>query len=634
MSKPLEFIHSKSIIWMIVSVLAGCAAAIYAAYGRQPIEIRTVAVSIRYSFVTASLAVLLLTFLVFHIPGKWHIPAVFVIAGAVIGLTLGGLWASGQSEPYVVSGLIPYNDAATYMIDGNRLLDGERLSGMASKRPFSPGMLGAILAFTGRNLQHATAVFTVILAISCAFLLFEVNRGRGAVAAAVTFWIIVLFARRFTGTTMTEPLGLALGSLSLGLLIQGAFRKKFSTVLGGIFILSVSMNIRAGAFFVLPLLAAWVGFVFRDDRKFAWTKAGLALASIALAFILNSLLLRLIGVSESMLFGNFSESLYGLAAGGERWAEVYNRYPDLRLMNQSDKYTEIYRLSFELIKANPMDLVQGMFHQWGLLFSQTWFSVFSYVGGEDIAGNTPVHWFLYVLSLAALIQAAKKWREPLNSLLLVCIAGIFLSVPFVPPGDAHKMRAFAATIPMLAYLPALGAGWLTGFLPIPFFNEKKDYPVNEGAISVFTGLLVAFMVVAPPLTRLISKPPVVQPFACLPGEIPVTMHYAPGNEVRLIREDVLQLDWLPEFHFGRYKTFIHNLPNQESIEVLSQVEPPATLLLGYDIPSDERVWLLARTEQMPDHYGMLQICGNYLDTQDPDLLRYGFYYPREINLLR
>ena len=110
------------------------------------------------------------------------------------------------------------------------------------------------------------------------------------------------------------------------------------------------------------------------------------------------------------------------------------------------------------------------------------------------------------------------------------------------------------------------------------------------------------------------------------------MHYAPGNEVRLIRENVLQLDWLPEFHFGRYKIFIHNMPNDEAIDILSKVEPPATLLLGYDIPTGNKVWMLAETEKMPRAYGILQVCGKYYETDDPDIIRYGFYYPRQITL--
>ena len=279
-----------------------------------------------------------------------------------------------------------------------------------------------------------------------------------------------------------------------------------------------------------------------------------------------------------------------------------------------------------------MNLVKGMLHQWGLLFSDTWFSLYAYVGGENVEGNRYLHWGLYALCLAAIFQAIRNWKIPINSLLLVSILGIFLSVPFVPPGDAHKMRAFAATIPILAFLPAVGAGWLIS-LPKWKILAEKDHQLPEfiGMIT-FSSVLVAFMVIAPIVAFKTAVPPTVTTPVCNADEKPVSMYYLEGNFVRLIREEVLQLDWLPEFHYGRYKIYIHNLPNDEAIDILSKVEPPATLMLGYDIPTGNKVWLLAATDQMPSKYGVIQVCGKYLETDDPDLLRYGFYYPRQIQI--
>jgi hypothetical protein len=221
---------------------------------------------------------------------------------------------------------------------------------------------------------------------------------------------------------------------------------------------------------------------------------------------------------------------------------------------------------------------------------------------------------------------------PLNSFLLVSILGILVSVPFVPPGDAHKMRAFASTIPILALLPALGAAWLVSLIPWkPLMDTGSNSPESTG-MRLYSGVFVAFLVIAPVFALKVAIPPVVISPVCNSDETPISMYYAEGNAVGLIREEVLQLDWLPEFHYGRYKIFIHNLPNDEAISVLSKVEAPATLLLGYDIPTGRKVWLLANTQQMPGTYGIMQICGKYLDTTDPDLLRYGFYYPRQIEL--
>jgi hypothetical protein len=622
----------KDTSWVLFAFLAAGLAFLFTAFGRFPVEIRSLAATIRYSFVSTSILILLVFYLILRLPGRWPLLLTFIFGAALFGLSLGGLWASGQSEPYVVSGLIPYNDAATYSIDANRLLDGEHLSAMSSRRPFFTGMLGALLGVTGRNLQNAMAILVFLLAVSCVFLALEVRRIRGSAAGAITLWIVFLFARRFTGTTMTETLGLSLGALGLAFFLQGIYRYHLSRLLTGLFILSLALNVRAGAFFILPVLILWIGWLFRSPKSYGWKAAGLAILMVVGAFGINSLVLAIIGVPGGMLFGNFSESLYGLAAGGERWAEVYNRHPEILQLPETLKYQTIYRLSFDLILANPMNLVQGMLHQWDLLFSETWFSLFSYVGGENLDGNRYIHWGLYGLCLIALIQAIRNWKVPLNSFLLVSVFGILISVPFVPPGDAHKMRAFAATIPILALLPAIESAWLLSFLPVKNFRKPEFSLVDVTGMFPFAGILIVFMVIAPIIFMKTAHQPDASAPVCQTGEQPVVMHYAEGNAINLIREEVLQLDWLPEYHFGRYKIFIHNLPNDEAIDVLSKVEPPATLLLGYDIPTGNKVWLLARTDQMPEAYGLINVCGKFLESNDPNIPRYGFYYPREILL--
>ncbi|MEI8131238.1 MAG: hypothetical protein WCG34_02315, partial [Leptolinea sp.] len=350
------FKHKKEIPWLLGAFLAAGLMFLFTAYGRFPVEIRTLAATVRYSFVSTSIFILLIFYLILRLPGRWRLVMAFAAGASLFGLALGGLWASGQSEPYVVSGLIPYNDAATYSIDANRLLDGVRLSAGSSRRPFFTGMLGALLGLTDRHLQHATAIMVLLLAISSVYLSLEVRRARGAIAGAVTMWILFLFSRRFAGTTMTETLGLSLGALGLAFLLLGTYREKLKQILAGLFLLTLALNVRAGAFFLLPLLILWIGWLFRKEKYFGWKEAGMSLMVAIIGFGLNNLILGIIGVPGGMLFGNFSESLYGLAAGGERWAEVYNRHPELIQLPEVLKFQEIYRLSFELILANPLNL--------------------------------------------------------------------------------------------------------------------------------------------------------------------------------------------------------------------------------------------------------------------------------------
>jgi hypothetical protein len=617
-----------------LAFLVMMAAFLFTAYSHFPVEIRTLASTVRYSFVSTSIGILLAFYLILRLPDAWRRPVAFAAGGVVFGLALAGLWASGQSEPYVVSGLIPYNDAATYFNDANRLLDGSLLSDGSSRRPIAIGLLGALLGLTGRNLQNATAILVFLEAVACTYMALEVRRSKGAAAGSVTFWICFLFARRFIGTTMTETLGLTLGALALAFFCRGASRRSLPFILAGLFTLTLALNVRAGAFFILPLVILWVGWLFREKNWLAWKPALLAVVVVAAGFGLNSLVLRLIGTPGGVPFGNFSESLYGLASGGERWSYVYDQNSETRVMPEKERFAQIYQMAFDLIRENPMGIVRGSLHQWGLLFSDSWFSLYAYVGGENAEGNRYIHWALYALCIAALIQSGRNWKDPLHSLLLVSVLGIFLSVPFVPPGDAHKMRAFAATIPLLAFLPAFGLSELLLLLPWRVIKEEPDAEIFSTGLSAFTSLLVVFMVIAPFMAMKTAVPPVVKQLQCQAGETPVSLHYEAGNAVRLIREDILQLDWLPEFHYGRYRTFIHNLPNDEAIDILGKVEPPATLMLGYDIPTGKRVWMLARTDQMPDGYGILQMCGSFIQTNELDILRYGFYYPREVTLLR
>lgn len=632
MKSLIKRIEKKPGLQVMVSLLALIAALIFAAHSRFPVEIRSLAVAARYSFVTTSIGLLCIFYLILRLPPRWRMPLVFLGCGSLFGLALAGLWASGQSEPYVVSGLIPYNDAATYYIDANRLLDGSLLSDSSSRRPLAIGVLASLLGITGRSLQYALTILVLLEAIAAAYMTLEVRRVKGPAAAALVLWITFLFARRFIGTTMTETLGLTFGMLSMTFFLRGASENRLTDALLGAFLLTLAMNIRVGALFLLPLILLWVGIHFRGTTRFSWKNAFFAGLVVVAGFGLNSIVLYFVGSPLGMAFGNFSESLYGLASGGERWSYVYSVNEETNYLPDRERFALIYRLAFDLIRENPMGIVKGSLHQWGLLFSDTWFSVYSYVGGENVEGNRYIHWGLYALCFVALINVVRKRCDPLLFFILFSTFGILISVPFVPPGDAHKMRAYAATIPLLAFLPAYGLSELVNLIPLTNLKDQPDRVVSADGLAIFSGILTTFMVLAPVVFMKAAIPPKVEIPLCQPGEIPVSMHYEPGNEVRLIRENVIQLDWLPEFHFGRYKIFIHNLPNNEAIAILERLEPPATLLLGYDIHTDKRIWLLTDTQKMPDSHGILQICGNFYESDDPNITRYGFFFPREIQI--
>ena len=213
--------------------------------------------------------------------------------------------------------------------DANRLLDGSLLSDASSRRPIAIGLLGALLGLTGRNLQNATAILVFLEAVACIYMALEVRRSKGAAAGAVTFWIVFLFARRFIGTTMTETLGLTSGGAGTGFFLPGCIEKIAAIHSGRIVPANPGAQCTCRSI-LHPAASGAVGWVVvpGEELDLAWKPALLAVLVVVAGFGVNSLVLRLIGTPGGIPFGNFSESLYGLASGGERWSYVYDQYSE------------------------------------------------------------------------------------------------------------------------------------------------------------------------------------------------------------------------------------------------------------------------------------------------------------------
>ncbi|MHC1782632.1 MAG: hypothetical protein AB9891_07730 [Anaerolineaceae bacterium] len=618
--------------WWTIGVLAALAIYVFLLVNRIPDVLRPVSIAVRYSFTLVMPALFVIFLLGFLLPGRWGLLTAFTLTTAVFAFSLAGLWASGQTEPYAVSGLLPWNDAATYYSDAGKMLEGEPLSAASARRPLFMGLLGALLGLAGRDLQIALAVLVLFTAVSCFLAMRELQYSHGAPAAVIMMLIVLMYSRRFSGTTMTENLGLALGLLGLALLWRGTADCSRKLVLLGILTVTLALNARAGTFFLLPALVLWGGWAFRGKTKYSWLFALQACAAIVLGFAINFLVFKLIGTQEGLLFDNFSYSLYGLASGGENWALVMHEHPEIMSLPEADRSRQVYALAFEIIRADPMGLITGAFKQWGLLFSETWFSAYAYVGGENESLARIVRTGLFILSGVSLIDALRDLKKPHNTLVWAMALGVFLSVPFVPPGDAHKMRAYAASIPIFALLPGLGAAALLKFYRGKPFLKHTPQPLDNRATALFTIALVLFTVIAPVVSKAVGRPAEFRQVSCPAGQESVYIRKSPGSYLQIIREDVLALDWVPTLHLGRFRMWVHNLPNDEAIEEFARIEAPSTIIYNYDEGSRLPTWLVANSDLIPAQDGILGACGNYSDNPNQRVQDYRFFYATSIEL--
>ncbi len=247
------------------SLAAGLALALYGLLLSLPIP-QQLGLSVRYDFTVILIPIIGLAFLAL-LPAGWKgtLPGLGLVLG-LFALTVSGLWTSGVSEPSILGGLMPFSDAAGYYSDARRLLEGQLFSSFSSRRPLFAGMLSALLWLTGRNLQLTIAVLVAVTGIACYLLVREVQSTHGTLAATLVMVVLFVYYRRFSGTTLTENLGFPAGALALALVWRGAGQKKRGYVFGGIFLLTLALNARAGAFFVLPVLVIWAAWVFREQE--------------------------------------------------------------------------------------------------------------------------------------------------------------------------------------------------------------------------------------------------------------------------------------------------------------------------------------------------------------------------------
>lgn len=373
--------------------------------------------------------------------------ALFVIALLLFGIPLCGMWTGGPYGLNVIAGLFPYSDASGYEQGAQRLMQDGRLDGWNTRRPLNAVALGSVLSASNGNLQITQAIF-VYLNAAAAFLAAVALRATHGIAAALLM-LVTLFAfyQPHIGSLLSENVGLALGSTAFALLWYGIVKERQSAVLFGLFALSVGLNARAGAFFVLPALIVWLSVrEARVDRRRGLKTLLLTAAAVVCGFLPSMLVSASFGGEQGIPFGNFAPSLYGLAVGGKGWTQVYVDFPHVASLAESDSFREIYRLAFAAIGNNPLELLKGIALYYNdYIFDTTWHQFFD---------NRILRAIAIVLTLTGLVHCIRNRREPAPAFLLVTTVGVLLSVPFLYDGAP---RAYATTISVTAAFIGIGA---------------------------------------------------------------------------------------------------------------------------------------------------------------------------------
>jgi len=616
-------------LWQLIYLVISTALFVLILANRSPNLLRPMSMALRTGFGFVVPITCLIVYLAFRIPNRVGDLIGMAVTLSLFAMPLAGLWASGQSQSVVISGLVPISDAASYYNDSLRIITDQNISHFSAMRPLFPGFLSLLMSITGRNFMFSLAIITGIAAIAFYYSVREIQRTHGAEIAVFLLIILFLYFRHHSGTSMSETLGTPLGALGIGLIWRGMEKQSQKLAIFGLFFSAFALNIRPGAMFVLPFILLWTAWIFRKTGKFI--SVGILLwgtAAIILCFVLNSVFIRLLADPSGTAFSNFSWALYGLASGGNSYNYVFAKHPEVLHLQDPEQSRTIYRMALDLIIHNPNLFIKGAFHNWGFFFSDSWYGAFSFLDSENITVNTITRWTIYTLCILGFIKWLIKPSDPYNGLAALSALGVIASVPFVPPTDAYRVRLYAASIMIFGLLPGMGLSLVIQQFKTRLFSQSNLAFQASNITAVFGALLVIGILGGTLLTRSFSQPPPRVEATCPVTDDEIAVRFEAGTSVNIIREKSQFLDWMPNFHQGLFNRNIHSLADVYLIHYLESLTPYVSIFSSVDYLTDRQALIIAYTDQLPLPGTYIEICGHW--EKDPNLERYGIFHGSEI----
>lgn len=544
---------------------------------------------------------------------------------ALFAFPLARLWSTGVGEIFAWGGLLTWTDTDGYYTSATNLLQGLTMSPtIHNARPIFVGMLSTFLGLTQQNLQITLAILTAFVAISCFFVAREIQETFGNVVGVLVIICLFIFIRPLIGSLMTENLGLCLGNLSFAMLLRGARQMKINISLLGIFVLTIALNARTGALFVLPALLFWGAYVFRQSKWFSEKFLLGGFSVILLGFILNSLLLKLIGHPDgSSSYGNFAFMFYGVITQTD-WTQIFKDYPEINELG-SDKAIEKEALTivWQTIRDNPLNSVKGVIYEWRKFFLKDNISIF-------FIERNQLEFSLRFFALLGLFTCFFHRKKPHASLIIIYAFGVFVSIPFL----AGSFRTYASTVIIFSLLSGVGLALILQKIVYPIFlfiinilpknsfyhsinltqflptkNHPQMSPIfswQDKILPIFSLLLIILSFIGPIIIKKVSHPPDTSNVSCPSGLETFYFRNNPGSSINLVSDDRIMDTHLPNIRISDFRRGFQSWKSRWGKDVISleQLEPGLTLFNAHNW-----TWLVTKSDLIPQEQGWILACG-------------------------
>jgi hypothetical protein len=437
------------------------------------------------------------------------------------------MWTAPFWDGSTLCGLVPFSDAASYYDGAMHLQYYGELNAWNCRRPLNALLLAVRLFITGGELRGALLIQAALAAVAAFCLARVLARDFGKAAALMAIAIVFSLAQPYLPLSLSEALGLTMGTLATALLWAGAREQHRMTALGGMFLMTVALNARAGAFFVLPALVLWFGLAFKHEARFSFRSAGMGLGVVAMAFIFNSTLLWAYSSGAYAAHGNFGHVLYGLTTGFPDWGRIYIDHPEAYQFSEQELSSFCYQKSWENIGNNPFMLAKGLFNG-ALIWAR---GLANYI--VTSLHITPWRWvniLFIILLLGSSIKLLWTARHT-NAIRLSAlgIAGFLISGPIIFPDGLE--RCLVAAAPLFFAIPAAAVGAFSRKAwsydessPAQAWSSLSTFPATVAATILVAALIGPWIVIKSDHTR--QTMPAVSERDVLLKVGPVTPHIA------------------------------------------------------------------------------------------------------------
>jgi hypothetical protein len=498
---------------------------------------------VSYSFLYF-LVILTFYYLSFRVKGKFDWLPGACLTAFIFAMGLSYLWASGYSNDMIIGGMLPFKDGFYYYYGARILSDGQLLAAnsfQSAWRPLYPGFISSLFLITRFNLQAVLALQLGFLGICTYASAYMLRRSLGGITAALYMTFLYFYIQPMQGFLYTELLGLTTGCLGLILLWNSAKTKKISNLIIGLVVLIVAVSVRAGTFFIFPMLALWAGWVFRMNKVFSFRVFVISLLTIMVAFLAVNYVYNSFVVAPGIEGNeNFAFTIYGQVVGGAG----YNEAVQLFGRNNPER---AYRAAWRFFQGHPLSFFIGAAKAYRDFFLTGIFSYYSPTGRR---------WWDVALSIICLgstvwgiFKSVRKIRVPTYSLVLAGFIGFILSIPFLPPRDGG-VRFYASTVPFFFLLPTIAFEGVVSPL------EKQgqiDFWLKRSAVILST-LLLGLTVLIPVLAQQTGRSNVdIEVPSCPVDQTPFAVQLDAGSFIDLVPDMALLCGRAPEICLSDFK---------------------------------------------------------------------------------